>query len=129
MLFFAVLTGCETTETSNSADDAVTLRKGMTLDQIKEAMGEPIEIIPTNIVDGRGEAWIYKKIITTTSQIASHTIESLYTDPITGAVTTIEDPVMELQSTKHNFRTTLYVLDGQLIGWKQSKNKSNSIGN
>ncbi len=125
------ISGCETTKTAadNNAEEAVTLRKGMTVIEIKDSMGDPIEIIPTNILEGRGEAWLYKKTITTTSQVASHTVESEYTSPITGAVTIVYDPVLELQSTKHKFLTTLYVLDGQLIGWKQTSNTSNSIGN
>lgn len=120
------LFGCETT--TQTEEEAVTLTKGMTTDEIVAAMGDPIEIIPTNIYQGRGEAWTFKKIITTTSQTASHTIEIPYIDPITQERKIINEPVLEMHATKHRFLTTLYVLDGKLIGWKQTKNTNNSIG-
>lgn len=116
-------------ETSTNSSPAVTLTKGMSIEQINMEMGEPMEVVPTDIYKGKGEAWIYKKIRTTTSQTASHTIDVLYIDPITGEEKIIKQPVAELQSTKHKFLTTLYVLDGKLIGWKQSTTTSNSIGN
>ncbi len=125
--FVFLLYGCETTSISQDKD--VTLSKGMTTGQIVTELGDPLKVIPVNIVEGRGDAWIYEKIITTTSQIASHTIDIEYVDPITSVRRIIKEPVHELQSTKHKFLTTLYVLDGKLIGWKQTSTTNNSINN
>lgn len=62
--------------TATAAQNRPALDKGMTAEQIQQAIGKPQEIRPMQSPEGKAEVWTYRRVISrTVDQVATNTMQ------------------------------------------------------
>ena len=132
----AFAAGCATSGTRSGtsqvarivADPDSFLHVGMTVEQVRKAMGEPAEIHPLKSSNGRGETWIYKaRIYSGDRMIAAKTESVPYFDPFTGETRDIQQPVYTPQTVTVEERLNLLIYDGTVQKWVRTRNTSRKL--
>ena len=135
MVFSLVATllvgGCNTTGSSTtqsrSTKEPIILRKGMSSSEVREVLGDPLSVSSKVGAEGTLETWTYEETQEFTRQVQADVREVPYTNPITRETTTIEEPVIKIKTDRITLTTELFILQGELIGWKESTQESSSF--
>lgn len=126
------LGACETTTSSSQSKadaDDITLSKGMSVDEVRNVMGEPLSIKKEKMPEGILETWVYEKTRHLTTQDASGTREVPYVDAITRESRTRIETVLRMKTVQFTLTTNLFIFNGYLRGWKQSTSESSNYDN
>jgi hypothetical protein len=116
------VTGCSTANSSRVAptgtpDPWQSLAKDMSADQVRAALGQPIEVRP--LQSPGAEIWVYRRITSREVRMAPFKMEDVpYVDPTTGQQRTAQEPVysQEVHTVEEELQLLLY--EGRLVTWK-----------
>ena len=116
------VTGCSTASSSGAAptgtpDPWQSLAKDMTADQVRAALGQPIEVRPMQ--SPGAEIWVYRRMTAeNVGMVPMKTEDIPYVDPFTGQQRTIQEPVysQEVRMIEEELQLLLY--EGKLASWK-----------
>ena len=98
------------------------LRKGLTAQEVRDALGEPgkVELMATTA--GPAEVWTYRfSFAGPVSEVQTGETTYVRQNPITGAEETIHEPVYSIQQTMIEQTLSLLFCEGRLTEWKQSR--------
>jgi hypothetical protein len=95
------------------------LVKGATADQVRAALGNPVEVRPMQQVPGHGEIWIYRRTKVATDMVVTRMENISSIDPFTGQQKTIANPVYSQVTRTIEEELQLLMFDGGLVNWKR----------
>lgn len=133
--------GCSTTSSSSAptstasastSPDARELRakldqlqKGMPAEAVRALLGTPDKIVPIQTTEGPTESWIYFTTYTVgTRHVQTGTTTYTRENPLTGAMETLEEPILSVESVRATSETTLILRDGHLVEWRHVVDQS-----
>lgn len=118
--------GCETTSTTagGGKNEQIFLRKGMSKEEVKELLGEPLQVARTEGNNKTLETWTYEETKHYTRQVQADTREVPYVNPITREEGFRTEAVTTVKTDRFTLVTELFFLDGVLNGWKESTRES-----
>lgn len=126
-----LLGGCNTPGSSSAQSRAdkepIILRKGMSAEEVINTLGEPLSVSKKVGAEGTLETWTYEDSREFTRQVQADTRDVPYTNPITRETTTIAEVVTKIKIDRVTLTTELFILEGKLIGWKESTKESSSF--
>ena len=116
-----LLAGCVQTQVDAPAapggpeDPARQLRVGMTPGQVRDLMGDPLEVRHYDGDDIPVEIWIYRRPLgARVRSIAPTTVEVPWVDPITGQMRSVTDPVPAEERIEVTEELSLDLTNGRL---------------
>jgi hypothetical protein len=89
----------------------------MTADQVRVALGPPIDVRPMQ--SPGAEIWVYRRMTARDVGMVPLKMEDIpYVDPATGQQRTIQEPVysQEVRTVEEELQLLLY--EGKLVSWK-----------
>ena len=90
----------------------------MTRDQVRQALGNPADIVPLKTPSGEVEKWIYRRRVDEqVDQKPTGTQDVPYVDPFTGQMRTIQEPTYSLVTTTVTEVVYVFWSDGELVNW------------
>jgi hypothetical protein len=98
-------------------DSWQSLAQGMTADQVRAALGQPINVRPMQTPGG--EIWVYRRMTAREMGLVPLKTEEIpYVDPFTGEQRMIQEPVysQEVHTVEEELQLLLY--EGKLMSWK-----------
>lgn len=113
------LAGCSTAPSAATGkpDPWRALAKDMTADQVRAALGEPIQVRPMQ--SPGAEIWVYRRTAARDVRMVPLKMQDIpYVDPLTGQQRTIQEPVysQEVRTVEEELNLLLY--QGKLVSWK-----------
>jgi len=118
------LGGCATrspTEAPNAANRPIILQKGMSGDEVRSLLGEPLAV---RSADDQIETWTYEDSREFTRLVQAETREVPYIHPISREPATRLEAVNKVRTDRITLITELKFFDGKLIGWEESTRES-----
>jgi hypothetical protein len=116
------LTGCSSVPSAQEAakeDPWLVLAKDMTAEQVRAALGPPIEVRPMKT--SGGEIWIYRQTrVTGVGLYPVKTQDIPSVNPRTGEEQTIPNPVYNQETRSVEEELQLLMFDGKLVTWNRS---------
>lgn len=127
-LLAAILAACSSAPSAATAGSGRTpaagepeawksLAKDMTADQVRAALGQPVEVRPMQ--QAGAEVWVYRRMTARDVGMVPTKMEDIpYFDPFTGEQRTIQEPVysQEVRTVEEELHLLLY--EGKLVNWK-----------
>ena len=118
-LLAAILAACSSAPSAAPAkpDPWRSLAKDMTADQVRVALGPPIDVRPMQYPGA--EIWVYRRMTARDVGMVPLKMEDIpYVDPATGQQRTIQEPVysQEVRTVEEELQLLLY--GGKLVSWK-----------
>jgi hypothetical protein len=93
------------------------LAEGMTADQVRAALGQPINVRPMQT--SGAEIWVYRRITAREVGLVSLKTEDIpYNDPFSGQQRTIQEPVYSQEERTVEEELQLLLYEGKLMSWK-----------
>jgi hypothetical protein len=120
LLGIFLVTGCNTLPKSEA--EQIYLRKGMAGSEIIGLLGDPLQIRKPSSHKEATETWVYD-----TRQVQADTREVPYINPITREESTRTEVINKLKTDRVTLTTELFLKDGRLIDWKETRRESSSF--
>jgi hypothetical protein len=120
-----MLGGCATSATPDATREreaqtlASVLQKGMTPEEVRALLGEPVQVRPVQSPAGKAERWVYRRRggqVVNLQQTSTQDVP--FVDPITGETRTMAEPVYSHVTTTVIEETHLLWVNGRLETWE-----------
>jgi hypothetical protein len=93
------------------------LAEGMTADQVRAALGQPIKVRPMQT--SGAEIWVYRRMTAREVRMVPLKTEDIpYVDPLSGQERTIQEPVYSQEERTVEQELQLLLYEGKLMSWK-----------
>jgi hypothetical protein len=125
LLGIFLVTGCNTLPKSEA--EQIYLRKGMAGSEIIGLLGDPLQIRKPSSHKEATETWVYEDSREYTRQVQADTREVPYINPITREESTRTEVINKLKTDRVTLTTELFLKDGRLIDWKETRRESSSF--
>jgi hypothetical protein len=90
-------------------------------------LGDPLQIRKPSSHKEATETWVYEDSREYTRQVQADTREVPYINPITREESTRTEVINKLKTDRVTLTTELFLKDGRLIDWKETRRESSSF--
>ena len=118
----------EKTEKATGKKPRATLQKGMTAGEVRKLWGKPEQVKTIEVNGEKVDLWVYRQSVNgPVRDVVDGQQEVTVTDPFTGTVRIVREPVYRQEFTVVKVTIVLQMIAGKLVGWEQAKKDERSV--